>query len=141
MGCAGWVGSQIRQHGACDGDESQDASGDSSRHPRKQPVQFLPADVAHRDSAYLCVGGQRAQSLKRSLLCAVSQLIPQWMLAFFWSVVELSGFVLDADAACSHFNDGCTAVQAGDVNARRRLSLAVLVCDNDMHGNLELALG
>ena len=34
-----------------------------------------------------------------------------------------------------------TAVQAGDVNARRRLSLAVLVCDNHMHGNLEQALG
>ena len=54
---------------------------------------------------------------------------------------ELSGVVLDADAACSHFDDGCTAVQAGDVNARRRLSLAVLVCDNHMHGNLEQALG
>ena len=27
----------------------------------------------------------------------------------------------------------CTTVQAGDVNARRRLSLAVLVCDNHMH--------
>ena len=39
---------------------------------------------------------------------------------------ELSGVVLDADAACSHFDAGCTAVQAGDVNARRRLSLAVL---------------
>ena len=38
MGCASWVGSQIRQHDACDGDESQDDSGDSSRHPRKQPV-------------------------------------------------------------------------------------------------------
>ena len=35
MGCAGCVGSQIRQHGACDGDESQDVSGDSSRHPRE----------------------------------------------------------------------------------------------------------
>ena len=46
-----------------------------------------------------------------------------------------------ADAACSHFDDGCTAVQAGDVNARRRLSLAVLVCDSDMHGNLEQAVG
>ena len=34
MGCAGWVGFQIRQHGACDGDESQDDPGDSSRHPR-----------------------------------------------------------------------------------------------------------
>ena len=34
-----------------------------------------------------------------------------------------------------------TAVQAGDVNARRRQSLAVLVCDNHMHGNLESALG
>ena len=54
---------------------------------------------------------------------------------------ELSGVVLDADAACSHFDDGCTAVQAGDVNARRRLSLAMLVCDNHMHGNLEQALG
>ena len=49
--------------------------------------------------------------------------------------------MLDADAACSHFDDGCTAVQAGDVNARRRLSLAVLVSDNHMHGNLEQALG
>ena len=47
----------------------------------------------------------------------------------------------DADAACSHFDDGCTAVQAVDVNARRRLSLAVFVCDNHMHGNLEQALG
>ena len=54
---------------------------------------------------------------------------------------ELSGVVFDADAACSHFDDGCTTVQAGDVNARRRLSLAVLLCDNDMHGNLEQALG
>ena len=27
--------------------------------------------------------------------------------------------MLDADAACSHFDDGCTAVQAGDVNAPR----------------------
>ena len=45
--------------------------------------------------------------------------------------------MLDADAACSHFDDGCTAVQAGDVNAPRRLSLA----DNHMHGNLEQALG
>ena len=51
------------------------------------------------------------------------------------------GVVLDADAACSHFDDGCTAVQVGDVNARRRLSLAVLVRDNHMHGNLEQALG
>ena len=32
-------------------------------------------------------------------------------------------------------------VQAGDVNARTRLSLAVLVSDNHMHGNLEQALG
>ena len=38
VGCAGWVGSRIRQQCACDGDESQDVSGDSSRHPRKQPV-------------------------------------------------------------------------------------------------------
>ena len=30
MGCVGWVGSQIRQHGACDGDESQDDSGDGN---------------------------------------------------------------------------------------------------------------
>ena len=71
-----------------------------------------------------------AQSMRRSLLCAVSELIPQWMMA-----------VLDADAACSHFDDGCTTVQPGDVNARRRLSLAVLVCDNHMRGNLEQALG
>ena len=49
--------------------------------------------------------------------------------------------MLDADAACSHFDDGCAAVQAVDVNARRRLSLAVLVCNNHMHGNLEQALG
>ena len=49
--------------------------------------------------------------------------------------------MLDADAACSHFDDGCAVVQAGDVSARRRLSLAVLVCDNHMHGNLEQALG
>ena len=49
--------------------------------------------------------------------------------------------MLDEDAACSHFDDGCTAVQVGDVNARRRLSLAVLVCDNHVHGNLEQALG
>ena len=49
--------------------------------------------------------------------------------------------MLDADAACSHFDDGCTAVQVGDVNARRRLSLAVLVCDNHMHGNLGQAVG
>ena len=42
MGCAGWVGSQIRQHGACDG-ESQDDPGDSSRHRREQPVQFFAA--------------------------------------------------------------------------------------------------
>ena len=49
--------------------------------------------------------------------------------------------MLDADAACSRFDDGCTAVQAGDVNARRRLSLAVSVCDNHVHGNLEQALG
>ena len=60
------------------------------------------------------------------------------LLGLLW---ELSGVVLDADAACSHFDDGCTAVQAGDVNARRRLSLAVLVCDNHMHGNVEQALG
>ena len=38
MVCVGWVGSQIRQHGACDGDESQDDSGDSFRHRREQPV-------------------------------------------------------------------------------------------------------
>ena len=49
MGCAGWVGSQIRQHGACDG-ESQDDPGDSSRHRREQPVQFFAADVPHRDT-------------------------------------------------------------------------------------------
>ena len=49
--------------------------------------------------------------------------------------------MIDADAACFFFDDGCTAVQAGDVNARRRLSLAVLVCDNHMHGNLVQALG
>ena len=49
--------------------------------------------------------------------------------------------MLDADAACSHLEGVCTAVQAGDVNARRRLSLAVLVCDNHMHGNVEHALG
>ena len=49
--------------------------------------------------------------------------------------------MLDADAAYSHFDDGCTAVQAGDVNARRRLSLAVLVSDNHIRGNLEQALG
>ena len=60
------------------------------------------------------------------------------LLGLLW---ELSGVLLDADAACSHFDDGCTAVQAGDVNARRLLSLAVLVCDNHVHGNLEQALG
>ena len=43
MGCAGWVESQIRQHGACDGDESQDDLGDSSRHWREQPAQFFAA--------------------------------------------------------------------------------------------------
>ena len=32
MGCGDEVGSQIRKHGACDGDESQDDSRDSSRH-------------------------------------------------------------------------------------------------------------
>ena len=97
MGCVDRVGSRIRQHGACDGDESQDDSGDSSRHRREQPVQFFAADVPHRDTdndwqdwrnAYLCVGGQRAQSMRRSLLCAVSSLIPQWMLTFFWFVVR-----------------------------------------------------
>ena len=36
---------------------------------------------------------------------------------------------------------GVQLSEAGDVNARRRLSLAVLVCDNHMHGNLEQALG
>ena len=45
-------------------------------------------------------------------------------------LLELSGVVFDANAACSHLDDGCTAVQAGNVNTRRRLSLAVLVCDN-----------
>ena len=38
MGCVGKVGSQIRQRGACDGDEPQDDSGHSSRHRREQPV-------------------------------------------------------------------------------------------------------
>ena len=38
MGCAGWVGSQITQHGACDSDESRDDSGDSSRYRQEQPV-------------------------------------------------------------------------------------------------------
>ena len=50
MVCVDRVGSQIRQHGACDGDESQDDSGDSSRHRREQPVQFFAADVPHRDT-------------------------------------------------------------------------------------------
>ena len=35
------------------------------------------------------------------------------LLALLW---ELSGVVLDADAACSHFDAGYAAVQAGDVN-------------------------
>ena len=35
---------QIRQHCACDGDESQDDYRDSSRHWREQPVWFFPAD-------------------------------------------------------------------------------------------------
>ena len=35
------------------------------------------------------------------------------LLALLW---ELSGIVLDADTACSHFDAGCAAVQAGDVN-------------------------
>ena len=35
------------------------------------------------------------------------------LLALLW---ELSGGLLDADAACSHFDAGCAAVQAGDVN-------------------------
>ena len=43
MGCGSWVGSQIRQQGACDGDEMQDDPGDSSRHWREQPVQFFAA--------------------------------------------------------------------------------------------------
>ena len=43
MGCVGWSGSQIRQHGVCDGDESQDDPGNSSRHRREQPVQFFAA--------------------------------------------------------------------------------------------------
>ena len=81
MGCVDRVASKIRQHGACDGDESQDDSGDSSGNRREQPVQFFAADVPHCDtdsdwqdwrSAYLCFGGQRAQSMGRSLVCSQS---------------------------------------------------------------------
>ena len=36
---------------------------------------------------------------------------------------------------------GVQLSQVGDVNARRRLSLAVLVCDNHMHDNHMQALG
>ena len=62
--------------------------------------------------------------MRRSFLCAVSQLSTTVdvgiLLVCCGSCQE---FVLDADAACSHFDDGCTAVQAGDVNTRRPLSL------------------
>ena len=58
-------------------------------------------DVPHRDTqtaiGHFCVGGQRAQSMRRSLCCAVSQLIQQWMLASLGLLLwELSGVVLDA---------------------------------------------
>ena len=120
MVCVGAAGSQIRQHGACDADESQEDNEDSSRHWREQPVQFFAADVPHCDtdsdwqdwrSAY---GRQRAQSMRRSLLCAASQLIPQWMMHSLGLLWELSGVVLDVDAACSHFDDGCTMLMHED---------------------------
>ena len=65
MGCGDQVGSQIRHHGACDGDESQDDSRDSSRHCREQPVWFFPADNPH------CVtdsDGQDWRSVNTSVL-------------------------------------------------------------------------
>ena len=65
MGCACWVGSQIRQHGVCDGDESQDDSGDSSRHRREQPVQFFAA--------------RRSASRHRQRLAGLEECIP-----LFW---------------------------------------------------------
>ena len=88
MGCADWVGSQIRQHGAGEGDVSQNDPGDSSGHRREKDVPHRDTDSDRQDwrTAYLCVG-QRAQSMRRSLSCAVSQLIIQWMLTFSWSVV------------------------------------------------------
>ena len=46
--------------------------------------------------------------------------------------------MLDADAACFHFDDGCTAVQVGDVNARRRLSLVVLAISSRRWAELRL---
>ena len=121
MGSVGWVGSQIRQHGACDGDESKDDPGDSSRHRREHPVQFFAARRSASRPRQRLAGVEECIPLcwrststvnEEIPLCAVSQLIPQWTLAFSWSVVQLSGVVLDADAACSHFDDGCTAVQS-----------------------------
>ena len=91
MGCVGWVGSQIRQHGACDGDESKDDPGDSSRHRREQPVQFFAARRSASRHRQRLAGLEECIPLcRRSTstvneeisLCAVSHLIPQWMLAF-----------------------------------------------------------
>ena len=96
MGCADWVGSQIRQHGACDGDESQDDLGDSSRHRREQPVQFFAARrsasrqrqrLAGLEECILLCWRSTSTVDEEISLCAVSPLIPQWMLAFSRSVV------------------------------------------------------
>ena len=83
MSCAGWVGRETILETVPDTGENSQCSSS------QQDVPHCDTDSDWQDwrSAYFCVGGQLAQSLRRSLLCAVSQLIPQWMVAHSWSVL------------------------------------------------------
>ena len=96
MGCAGWVGSKSDNTVSVMATNRQtiletvpDTGVNSQCSSSQQDVPHCDKDSDWQDwrSAHLCVGGQRVQSMRRSLLCAVSQLIPQWMLTFSWSVV------------------------------------------------------
>ena len=92
MGGAGWFGYQIRQHGACDGDESQDDSGDSSRHRREQPVQFFAA--------------RRSASRHRQRLAGLEECVPLcWRSTstVYEEIPSVCSQSVDPHSGCLHF--------------------------------------
>ena len=146
MGCAGWVGSQIRQHGACDGDESQHDPGDSSRHRREQPVQFFAARRSALRHRQRLAGLEECISLCWRSSSTVYEEIP------FVCSQSIDPTVDDGilSVCCGSYQEVClTPMQhvltltMGVQLSKLAMSmpLAVLVCDNRMHSNLEQALG
>ena len=137
--CVDRVGStQIRQQGACGGYESQNDSGDGSRHRREHlagaVLRNRRSEFRHtkHGGACVCVGGQRARSSRRSLrMQSLKSTDPTVDVGIFLGLEwELSGVVFDAKQHVLFFEDvclavRCTFVQAGDFNAWKRLSLAV----------------